>query len=167
MFRSIAVEEKKLYINIMKNLFLSALIGYVLLSAGCVSKGDIATCPKISVPEEGAEAFVRANEIMQLFDVRLNGVAVECRSHKSGGTEVALTVGLKLTRNLVDGKKQGSITVPMMTATVDELGTVIANDEFGYLVGFNKGDAKKYPTVEIEKLIPANARLVISLKPSY
>ena len=167
MFRSIAVKEKKLYINIMKKLFLSALIGYVVLFAGCVSKGDIVACPKISVPEEGAEAFVRADEIMQSFDVRLNGVTVDCRSHKSGGTEVALTVGLKLSRNLADGKKQGSLAVPMMTATVDELGTVIANDEFSYRVGFSKGDAQKYPTVEIEKLIPVNARLVISLKPSY
>ena len=167
MFRSIAVEEKKLYINIMKKLFVSALIGYVVLSAGCVSNSDIVACPKISVPEEGAETFVQANEIMQLFDVRLNGVTAECRTHKSGGTEVALTVGLKLSRNLFEGKEPGSLSVPMMTATVDELGTVIANAEFGYLVGFNKGDAQKYPTVEFEKLIPANARLVISLKPSH
>ncbi|MDC1383239.1 hypothetical protein N8500_07110 [Candidatus Puniceispirillum sp.] len=167
MFRSIAVEEKKLYINAMKQLFLSALIGYVVLFSGCVSKSDVVTCPKISAPEEGAQAFVRAGEIMQSFVVRLNGVTAECRSHKSGGTEVALMVGLKLSRNLVDGKEQAFLSVPMMTATVNELGTVIANDEFGYRVGFDRNDDQKYPTVEIEKLIPANARLVISLKPSF
>ena len=150
----------------MKKLTLTALIGYAVLFAGCVSKGDIVTCPKLSAPEEGAQAFVRADETMQPVDVRLNGVKIECRSHKSGGTEVALTVGLKLSRNLVDRKKQVFLSVPMMTATVDELGTVIANDEFGYRVVFDKGDLQKYPTVEIEKLIPENARLVISLKPS-
>ena len=150
----------------MKKLFLSTLIGYVIVFAGCVSNSDIVMCPKISAPEEGARAFVRADEIMQSFDVRLNGVKKECTSHKSGGTAVALTVGLKISRNLVDGQKKALLTVPMMTATVDEQGMVIANDEFGYRVGFSKGDAQKYPTVEIEKLVPANARLVISLKPS-
>ena len=151
----------------MKNLFLTALIGCVVLFVGCASKFDDVICPKISAPEEGARAFVRADESMQMFDVRLNGVKAKCTGHKSGGTVVALTVGLKLNRNLADDDKEALVAVPMMTATVDEQEIVIANDEFSYRVGFSKGNARKYPTAEIEQLVPANARLVISLKPAH
>ena len=167
MFRSIAVDEKKHYNDGMKQLFLTALIGLVVLFSGCASKGDAVSCPKISAPEEGARAFVQADEGMQRFDVRLNGVKADCTNHKSGGTLVILTVGLKLNRNLGEGDKGALVAVPMMTAMVDEQETVIANDEFAYRVGFDKGDAQKYPNVEIEQLVPENARLVISLKPAY
>ena len=166
MLRSIAVEEKKLYINAMKNLFSMALVGYAVFLSGCASKSDVVICPAISAPEEGARAFVRVDKTMQVFDVRLNGVKAHCTSHKSGGTIVALTVGLKLNRNLADGDEVALVAVPMMTAMVDEQERVIGNDEFGYRVGFDEGDSRKYPTVEIEELVPENARLVISLKPS-
>ncbi|MBL6596736.1 MAG: hypothetical protein ISP43_07875, partial [Candidatus Puniceispirillum sp.] len=44
---------------------------------------------------------------------------------------------------------------------------VTANEDFGYLVGFSKDDAVKYPVAEFEQIVPAEARLVISLKPAY
>ena len=125
------------------------------------------TCPLVSAPEEGARTFVRSETTGQLFDVRLNGVTADCMQHKSGGTAVALTVGLKLNRNLGEGTDADVIAVPMMTAMVDNEQTVISNSEFGYIVGFGKGAKQQYPTVEFEKIVPANARLAISLKPAY
>ena len=125
------------------------------------------TCPLVSAPEEGARTFVRSETTGQLFDVRLNGVTADCLRHKSGGTVVALTVGLKLDRNLGEGTDADVIAVPMMTAMVDNQQTVISNSQFGYIVGFGKGDKQQYPTVELEEIVPANARLVISLKPAY
>ena len=124
-------------------------------------------CPVISAPEEGARSFVRSDTAGQLFDVRLNGVTADCVRHKSGGTAVALTVGLKVNRNLGEGTDADVLAVPMMTAMVDDQQTIISNSELGYIVGFGKGAKQQYPTVEIEKIVPANARLVISLKPAY
>ena len=142
-------------------------MGCSFLFTGCASKGEMVTCPVISAPEEGARSLVRSDTAGQLVDVRLNGVTADCMRHKSGGTEVALTVGLKLDRNLGEGSDADVIAVPMMTAMVDNQQTVISNSEFGYIVGFGKGTKQQYPTVELEKIVPANARLVISLKPAY
>ena len=167
MLRSIAVREKKLYVDEMKQLFFLALIGCSVLFIGCASNDEIVACPVISAPEEGTRSFVRSDTAGQLFDVRLNGVTAECVRHKSGGTVVALTVGLKLNRNLGEGADADVLAVPMMTAMVDDQQTVISNSEFGYVVGFGKGIKQQYPTIEIDKTVPANARLVISLKPSY
>ena len=151
----------------MKQLSFLALIGCLVLFTGCASKDEIVTCPVISAPEEGARSFVRSDKAGQLFDVRLNGVTADCMRHKSGGTAMALTVGLKLDRNLEEGTDADLLAVPMMTAMVDNQQTVISNSEFGYIVGFEKGAKQQYPTVEFEKIVPANARLIISLKPAY
>ena len=167
MLRSIAVLEKKLYVEEMKYIFLMTLTGCSVLFSGCTGKDEIVMCPTISASEEGARSFVRSDKGEQLFDVRLNGVAADCLQHRSGGTAVTLTVGLKLDRNLGDGSDADVLAVPMMTAIVDEQQTVISNSEFGYTVGFGKGIKQQYPTVKIEKVVPANARLVISLKPAY
>ena len=157
MFRSIAVHEKKLYVGLMKRISFCALIGCSVLFAGCASKEEVVNCPFISAPAEGARAFVRSDMAGQLFDVRLNGVQANCMRHKSGGTMMELTVGLKLNRNLGEGRDADVLAVPMMTAMVDEQQTVISNGEFGYSVGFGKGVKQQYPTVEIEKIVPANA----------
>ena len=151
----------------MKQLYFLALIGCSTFFTGCASNDEMVACPAISAPEEGARSFVRSETAGQLVDVRLNGVTAECMRHKSGGTAVALTVGLKLDRNLGQGMDADIISVPMMTAMVDDQQSVISNSEFGYIVGFAKGTKQQYPTVELEKVVPANARLVISLKPSY
>ena len=151
----------------MKQLSLFVLIGCSVLFAGCASEEAVDFCPVISAPEEGARSFVRSDTARQMFEVRLNGVTADCIRHKSGGTAVALTVGLKLNRNLVEGTDADVLAVPMMTATVDDQQTVISNSEFGYIVGFAKGIKQQYPTVEFETIVPANARLVISLKSAY
>lgn len=167
MFRSIAVREKKLYVGIMKQISFLALIGCSVFLAGCSSTDDIVSCPAISAPELGTRAYVRSDEINQLFDVRLNGVNAVCTRHKSGGTKVALGVGLKIMRDLTAGTDRDTLSVPMMTAIVDNNDVVTANEDFGYLVGFSKDDAVKYPVAEFEQIVPAEARLVISLKPAY
>ena len=151
----------------MKYLFSLALIACSVSFAGCTSNDDMIICPAISAPEEGARSFVRSDTTGQLFDVRLNGVFAACMRHKSGGTSVVLTVGLKLDRNLGEGTDADVLAVPLMTAMVNDQQTVISNREFGYTVGFGKGVKQQYPTVEIEKIVPANARLIISLKPAY
>ena len=151
----------------MKQLYFLSLIGCLVLFSGCASNDEMVACPVISAPEEGARSFVRSDTGGQLFDVRLNGVTADCVLHKSGGTAVALTVGLKLDRNLGEGTDADILSVPMMTAMVDDQQSVISNSEFGYVVGFGKGEKQRYPTVELEEVVPASGRLVISLKPAY
>lgn len=151
----------------MKQLSFLALISCSVLFVGCASNDQMVACPVISAPEEGTRSFVRSDTAGQLFDVRLNGVTAECVGHKSGGTAVALTVGLKLDRNLGEGADADVLAVPMMTAIVDDQQTVTSNSVFGYIVGFGKDEKQQYPTVEFEKIVPENARLVLSLKPSY
>ena len=167
MFRSIAVREKKLYVGPMKQISLIALIGCSVLLAGCASQDEVVFCPTISAPEEGARAFVRSDDAKQVFDVRLNGVNAICTRHSTGGTMLALSVGLKVKRSLADGVKNDVVAVPMMLAIVGANQTVISNQEFGYRVGFDKGSNSKFPVAEIEQLVPADARLVISLRPAY
>ena len=151
----------------MKQLYFFVLLCCSIFFVSCASDDAVVFCPEISAPEEGARSFVRSDTAGQMFDVRLNGVTADCVRHKSGGTAVALTVGLKLNRNLAEGMDADVLAVPMMTATVNEQQTVISNSEFGYIVGFAKGIKQQYPTVEFKTTVPANARLVISLKPAY
>ena len=80
---------------------------------------------------------------------------------------VALSVGLKIKRSLTDGEENDVVAVPMMSAIVDANQTVMSNQEFGYLVGFDKGSDSKFPVAEVEQLVPAEARLVLSLRPAY
>ena len=140
MFRSIAVREKKLYVGPMKQMSFMALIGCSVLLAGCASQGEVVFCPTISAPEEGARAFVRSDNTKQVFDVRLNGVNAICTRHSTGGTMLALRVGLKVKRSLADGVENDVVAVPMMSAIVDANQTVMSNQEFGYRVGFDKGN---------------------------
>ena len=139
MFRSIAVKEKKLYVGPMKQMSLIALIGCSILLAGCASQDEMVFCPTISAPEEGARSFVRSDNAKQVFDVRLNGVNASCTRHSTGGTMLALSVGLKVKRSLADGVENDVVAVSMMSAIVGANQTVISNQEFGYLVGFDKG----------------------------
>ena len=80
---------------------------------------------------------------------------------------VVLSVGLKIKRSLTDGEENDVVAVPMMSAIVDVNQTVMSNQEFGYLVGFDKGSDSKFPVAEVEQLVPAEARLVLSLRPAY
>ena len=144
-----------------------ALIGCLVLLAGCASQDEVVFCPTISAPEEGARAFVRSDDAKQVFDVRLNGVNAICTRHNTGATMVTLSVGLKVKRSLADGVENDVVAVPMMSAIVDANQIVISNQEFGYRVGFDKGNDSKFPVAEIEQLVPADARLVISLRPAY
>jgi hypothetical protein len=166
-FRSIAVREKKLYVGNMKQISFLAVIGCSIFLAGCTSKDEFVSCPAISAPEQGTRAYVRSDETRQVFDVRLNGVDAVCTRHKSGGTKIALRTGLKVKRDLAAGAGNDTLSLPLMTAIVDRNQAVTANEDFGYLIGFSKDDAVKYPVVEFEQIVPADARLVISLKPAY
>ena len=144
-----------------------ALIGCSVLLAACASQDEVVFCPTISAPEEGTRAFVRSDDAKQVFDVRLNGVNAICTRHNSGGTMVALSVGLKIKRSLAEGAGNDVVAVPMMSAIVDTNQAVMSNQEFGYRVGFDKGSDSKFPVTEVEQLVPAEARLVISLRPAY
>ena len=151
----------------MKKVLLMAVIGCSVLLAGCASQDKGAFCPTISAPEEGARAFVRSDDAKQVFEVRLNGVSAICTPHNSGGTMVALSVGLKIERSLAEGAENDVVAVPMMSAIIDTNQTVMSNQEFGYVVGFDKGSDSKFPVAEVEQLVPAEARLVLSLRPAY
>ena len=95
MFSQLLFEKKALCWTYEANVIygLDWLLG---LWAGCASQDEVVSCPAISAPEEGAHAFVRSDNAKQVFDVRLNGVKAICTRHNSGGTMVALSVGLKI-----------------------------------------------------------------------
>ena len=57
--------------------------------------------------------------------------------------------------NLGEGTEADVLAVPMMTAIVDNQQSVIANSQFGYIVGFGKGAKQQYPTVEFEEIVQA------------
>ena len=166
MFTSIAVIEKKLYIGFMKYLSYTILFCFSLFSYGCAGTGETVKCPLISAPEEGVRAFVRSKNNEQIFEVRLNGVTANCEPYKSGGTLVNLTVGLKLDRERTERAEADVINVPMMIALVDDQEVVVGNDELGYRVRFDDKPLSQYFTAEFKQVVPANSRLVISLKPS-
>ena len=69
-------------------------------------------------------------------------------------------------RGLDPDKLERGLGISRM-AIVDANQTVISNQEFGYRVGFDKGSDRKFPVADIEELVPADARLVISLRPAY
>jgi len=142
------------------------LVILFVICVGCARDDHFSTCPPISAPEEGARAFVRTDESKQIVDVRLNGVDATCSLKDSGDTEMHIKVGLKLKRTLDEGSGADVIAVPMMTATVDNSGNVIGNDQFGYKVGIETEEKLIYPVAEFEAIIPAGARIVLSLVPS-
>ena len=143
-----------------------AMLAGLFTLAGCGTTGDAVPCPPITAPEEGARASMRADETGQLFDVRLNGVEASCSAAKSGGVAMTISVGLKMKRDLGQGIEADIVEIPMMTAIVGPDNRVIDNARVSSKAGFSKNEAIKYPVATLDQIVPADARLVISLVPA-
>jgi len=150
----------------MKQIYLPALLGSVLLFASCSSDDDIVYCPSLTAPPEGARAFILTDNNQQTVDVRLNGVRADCTAEANGDVLMEVKAGLKMTRNLAESAEADIAVVPMMTAILDANNTVISNDAFGYKTGFNTDLDRLLPVVEFELVVPAGGRAVISLTPT-
>ena len=130
-----------------------------------ILNGDFAPQERLSETMLAELLEISRTPLRQAIDRLLEEGLLERRP--SGGTMVALSVGLKVKRSLAEGAENDVVAVPMMTAIVDANQTVISNQEFGYRVGFDKGSDNEFPVADIEQLVPAEARLVISLRPTY
>ena len=149
------------------NILISGAKMFAMLTlAGCVTTGDAVPCPSITAPEEGVRASMRADETGQLFDVRLNGVEASCSATKLGGVAMKISVGLKMKRDLRQGVGADIVEIPMMTAIVGPDNRVIDNVRVSSKAGFSKNEAVKYPVATLDQIVPADARLVISLVPA-
>ena len=146
----------------------SSLLGCALLAmAACSSSDDIAVCPSITAPAEGARVFVQTDDSKQIVDARFNGVRTSCTSQNDGTIKMEIKAGLKLSRNLSQNESADIVAVPMMVAILDANDAVISNDVFGYRNGFDKGVAKLYPVAEMDFDVPVGGRIVLSLRPNH
>jgi hypothetical protein len=150
----------------MKQLVVPAMLGSLVFLASCSSKDELVFCPSLSAPVEGARAFVVTDEQEQTVDVRLNGVRAQCTAEADGSILMEVKVGLKMTRNLAQNASADIAIVPMMTAILDANDEVLSNEAFGYKTGFNTDLARLLPVVELELVVPADGRAVISLTPT-
>ena len=151
----------------MKQITVPALIGASFLLAACSSDPKTVACPPLSAPEEGVRAMVLSDDARQAFAVRLNGVDAVCRAGKSGAVIMEIKLGLKLKRDLDANAAKDVVEIPILSATVSPNGQVITNDRMSFIAGFKKNEGLKYPVAEVSQTVPADARLVISLAPSY
>ena len=146
----------------------ASMMGLALVAtAACSSSDDVAICPSVSAPEEGARVFVEADESKQIVDARFNGVRSSCQSRNGGTIKMEIKAGLKLSRNLNQNESADIVVVPMMSAVLDANDNVISNEVFGYRNGFNKGVAKLYPVAEMDFEVPVGGRVVLSLRPNH
>ena len=151
----------------MKQIKLPTMLGVLLLLAGCSTNDTTTACPSITAPEEGVRALVFSDDAKQLFDVRLNGVSAICTLDKSGNIKMAISVWLKLKRDLTVNAAADVVEIPMLSASISETDQVIASQRLSSVAGIKKDEGLKYPVADIEQLVPVGARLVISLAPSY
>ena len=145
---------------------LPALLGCLVFLSSCASDDEVALCPSLSAPREGARALIVTDEHQQTVDVKLKGVRAECTAEANGNILMAVKAGLKLTRNLAENAEADIAVVPMMTAILDADDQVVSNDSFGYKNGFDTDLARLLPVVEFELVVPAGGRAVISLTPT-
>jgi hypothetical protein len=151
----------------MRQTKLHTTIGFLLLLVGCSTNDNTTVCPSITAPEEGVRALVFSDDAEQQFDVRLNGVSAVCALDKSGNIKMVISIGLKLKRDLTVNAAADVVEIPILSATISETDQVIANQRLSSVAGIKKDEGLKYPVTEIEQLVPAGARLIISLAPSY
>ena len=168
--RSIAVRQKNHYNNAMGArtpiLISGAMLAGMITLAGCGTASDAVPCPPITASQEGVRVSMRADKTGQLFDVRLNGVEASCSATKLGSVAMKISVGLKMKRDLGQGIEADIVEIPMMTAIVGSDNRVIDNARVSSKAGFSKNEAVKYPVATLNQILPADARLVISLLPA-
>jgi hypothetical protein len=135
------------------------------LLAGCAGDPDYVTCPELTAPEEGTEAFMRIDDTGEIINARLNGVKAVCERVGDDGISMELLVGLKI-------KRLSGDTYPAGVAQINIIGIVAEGDEtvsspppVRYKAGFRKGQRLMYPAVKYDVTVKDGQRLILSLVP--
>ena len=143
----------------------SPLLVTAALLAGCAGDPDYVTCPEMTAPKEGAEAFMRIDETGEIVNVRLNGVRAICERTGQDGISMELSVGLKIKRLKADDLPAGVVQVNI-AGLVAEGDTVVDNPPpVRYKAGFRKGNQTMYPVVDYDVTVKEGQRLILSLVP--
>ena len=135
--------------------------------AGCAAfEPDYYNCQsQVTSYAQGARASLIAEESLQNVEVRFNGVSARCYDE---GTQIVAEVGigLKVSRELLEGRDVAPISVPMLAAIIDADEAVIDTQSFAYTMQFTYNLDVIYPLVRREFNVPQGGRLILSLTPS-
>lgn len=134
--------------------------------AGCSAfEPDYYNCEnRVTSYAEGARSSIITDDESQNVEVRFNGVSARC--YDSGNiVNVELGIGLKVTRDLGEGAEVSPVTVPMISAKLDNNDEVLSTDSFIYTMQFRANVDQIYPLVRREMVMPQGGRIILSLTP--
>ena len=135
------------------------------LLAGCAGDPEYVTCPDMTAPEAGAEAFMRMDETDEIVNARFNGVRAVCERVGDDGVSMEVSVGLKIKRlskgDLLDGVAQ--INIVGLIAEGDRI--VSSPPPVRYKAGFRREQQILYPAVSYDVTLKEGQRLILSLVP--
>ena len=141
------------------------LLVAVSLLAGCAGDPDYVTCPELTAPEEGAEAFMRIDDTGEIINARLNGVKAVCERVGDDGISMELLVGLKIKRLSGDSYPAGVAQINIVGIVAEGDETVSSPPPVRYKAGFRKGQRLMYPAVTYDVTVKDGQRLILSLVP--
>ena len=134
--------------------------------ASCTSTPDYIACPEVSAPREGTQAYMRMDDTREVIDVRMNGVSGLCEAADGGGTEMTVSIGLKLKRAAGEDLAPGVAQIDLIGIIVGPDNDVIETKAIKYKTGFAKGQRLNYPVAEYKVTVADGNRLVLSLLPA-
>ena len=151
----------------MSKQLLASVIGASALLAGCTAfqPENYGCNDKLTAPADGARVVLRTLDNDKTADVRFNGVKAICEDI-DGGVRMAIDAGLVVSRDKEDAFEITFAEVPLLLALLDQNDAPVGHESLSYRVAFDEGRTKLYPVAELEVVIPAGGRAVISLAPS-
>ena len=135
------------------------------LSACSVFEPDYYNCDnKVTSYAQGARASLATELNAQNVEVRLNGVSGQCYD-EGAGVVTELAIGLKVSRELEEGREVDPVLVPMAAAIISADETVLDTVSFVYTMQFVAGADTIYPLVRRTFTVPQGGRVILSLTP--
>ena len=141
------------------------LLVTVALLAGCAGDPEYVTCPELTAPEEGAEAFMRIDETGEIVNARLNGVRARCEQVGENGVSMDVSVGLKIKRLATGDLPAGVAQVNVVGLVAEDEKVVSSPPPIRYKGGFRKDQRIMYPVVSYKVTVQQGQRLILSLVP--
>lgn len=143
----------------------SPLLVTAALLAGCAGDPEYVTCPELTAPEEGAEAFMRIDETGEIVNARLNGVRARCEQVGENGVSMDVSVGLKIKRLATGDLPAGVAQVNVVGLVAEDDKVVSSPPPIRYKGGFRKDQRIMYPVVSYKVTVQQGQRLILSLVP--
>ena len=109
---------------------------------------------------------MRMDDTREVIDVRMNGVSGLCEAADGGGTEMTVSIGLKLKRAAGEDLAPGVAQIDLIGIIVGPDNDVIETKAIKYKTGFAKGQRLNYPVAEYKVTVADGNRLVLSLLPA-